>query len=101
MICSLYELRNKEIIDIKTGAKIGYVDDIEINTETAMVIALIVYGRPRFFGLFGRDDDMLLKCKEIEVIGEDTILVRFAEEDTSYVTKKSKKKSFGFESLCK
>ena len=69
MICSLSELRDKEVINIKTGAKLGYVDDIEINTDNATVIALIVYGRPRFFGLLGRDEDMIIRCKEIEVIG--------------------------------
>ena len=96
MICSLSELRDKEVINIITGAKLGYVDDIEINTDTATVIALIVYGRPRFFGLFGRDDDMIIKCKEIEVIGEDTILIKL--EDTQKIPKKH---SFSLENLYK
>ncbi|HOV41582.1 MAG TPA: PRC-barrel domain-containing protein, partial [Oscillospiraceae bacterium] len=49
MICSFQELRHKEVINIKTGAKLGYIDDIEVNVETASVIALVVYGRPRLF----------------------------------------------------
>lgn len=96
MICSLSELRNKEVINIQTGAKLGYVDDIEINTDNATVIALIVYGRPRFFGLLGRDEDIIIRCKEIEVVGEDTILIKIAETEKS-----PKKRSFSFENLYK
>ena len=96
MICSLSELRQKEVIDITEGIKIGFVDDIEIDTETASVIALVVYGRPRFLGLFGRDEDMIIHCDEISVIGRDTILIK--PRKPSEVTKKS---SFSIESLCK
>lgn len=96
MVCSLAELRDKEVIDIKTGAKLGFVDDIEINLERATVIALVVYGRPRFFGLLGRDDDIIIKCKEIEIIGVDTILIRMEEKEI-----KTKKHTFSFENLYK
>lgn len=96
MICSLSELKNKEVINIKNGAKLGYVDDVEINTETAAVIALVVYGRMRFLGLFGREEDMVIKCDEIEVIGEDTILIKPEEEE-----KIPKHRAFTFENLYK
>ncbi len=96
MICSLSELRNKEVINIMTGSKLGFVDDIEINTDNSAVIALIVYGRPRFFGLLGRDDDMVIRCREIEVIGEDTILIKLEEPE-----KVTKRHSFSFENLYK
>ena len=96
MICSLSELRQKEVIDITEGIKIGFVDDIEIDTETSSVIALVVYGRPRFLGIFGRDEDMIIHCDEISVIGRDTILIK--PRKPREVTKKS---SFSIESLCK
>lgn len=96
MVCSLSDLRNKEVINIKNGAKLGYVDDVEINTKEATVLALIVFGRPRFFGLFGRDDDIVIKCEDINLIGEDTILVSFEEITTS-----TKSRSFSVENLLK
>ena len=96
MVCSLAELRDKEVINIKTGAKLGYVDDVEINLESATVLALIVYGRPRFFGLLGRDEDIIIKCTEIEIVGEDTILIRTKEEEV-----KQKKRTFSLENLYK
>lgn len=75
MRCTLSEIRNKEVINIKNGARLGYVDDIEFETETASVKSFIVYGRTRFFGFLGREDDLIITCDEIEVVGVDTILV--------------------------
>lgn len=75
MKCTLSEIRNKEIINIKNGARLGYVDDVEFDTETAMIKSFIVYGRTRFFGFLGREDDLIITCDEIEVVGIDTILI--------------------------
>lgn len=75
MKCTLSEMRNKEVINIKNGARLGYVDDVEFETETASVKTFIIYGRTRFFGFLGREDDLVITCDEIEVIGVDTILV--------------------------
>ena len=75
MRCTLSEIRNKEVINIKNGARLGYVDDIEFETETASVKSFIVYGRTRFWGFFGREDDLIITCDEIEVVGVDTILI--------------------------
>jgi len=96
LVCSLSDLKNKEVINLKNGAKLGYVDDAEINTTEATILALIVYGRPRFFGLFGRDDDIIIKCKDIALIGEDTILVSFED-----IVINTKKRSFSVENLFK
>lgn len=77
MICSFSSLRNKEIVNIKTGLKIGYADDIELDTSNSNVVSIIVYGRSRAFGIMGRDEDIVIKCNNISLIGEDTILVNF------------------------
>ena len=44
------------------------------------VLSLIVYGRLRFFGLLGREEDRVIPWEDIEIIGEDTILVCWEEE---------------------
>lgn len=102
MICGLSDLRNKEVINVNNGEKIGYVDDIEIDTETSAVIALVIYGRERAWGLFGRDEDIIISCKEIKLIGRDTILVTQNSEETrgSYI-KPTKSKAFNLENLYK
>ena len=85
MVCSLSELRNKEVIDSKTGLKLGFIDDIQFDPATGNVISIIIFGRPRAFGLMGKDDDIIIKCEDIDVIGEDTVLVRFS--NTTICTK--------------
>ncbi len=75
MKCTLAELRNKEIINIKNGARMGFVDDVEFDTDDAMIKSFIIYGRTRFFGLLGREDDIILTCDDIEIIGVDTVLI--------------------------
>lgn len=69
------ELSNKEVINITTGEKLGYADDIIFETETSKLVSFIIYGRPRFFGILGRDDDCIVNCSDVEVIGSDTILI--------------------------
>ncbi len=75
MICRFEDLKCKEIINIKSGRRMGYADDIEFDSCTAKICKLIIYGRCRFFGLFGREDDYVICWSDIEIIGEDTILV--------------------------
>lgn len=96
MVCNFSDLRNKEVVSVQTGLKLGYIDDIEINTADKSVLSLIIYGRPRALGMLGRDDDIIIKCENIQLIGEDTILV--STSDSSIFTKS---RSFSVENLLK
>ncbi|MCH3973362.1 MAG: YlmC/YmxH family sporulation protein [Oscillospiraceae bacterium] len=71
----VYDLHRKEVINIRDGVRLGNVGDVEIDTVTASVAALVIYGRLRFFGLFGREDDRMIPWADIRLIGEDIILV--------------------------
>ena len=73
--CRVVDMRHKEVINIKDGTRLGCVCDVEIDTACAKLVSIVVYGRPRCFGLLGREDDIIIKWEDIEVIGEDTILV--------------------------
>ena len=75
MLCRMTDLREKEVIDISTGNRLGCVDDVEIDTCSAQLCALVVYGRPRCLGLLGREEDIIIPWREIEVIGDETVLV--------------------------
>ncbi|MGN0661133.1 MAG: YlmC/YmxH family sporulation protein [Oscillospiraceae bacterium] len=77
MTYSFSDFMCKEVINVKTGIKIGYVDDIEIHCEEARIVSIIVYGRKKCFGLLGREADVIIKWCDIDIIGEDTILVSF------------------------
>ncbi|MBQ8297597.1 MAG: YlmC/YmxH family sporulation protein [Ruminococcus sp.] len=83
MICSLEDIRTKEVIDILTGERLGFIDDVRMNLETSEIAALIIYGRDKLFGLLGKDEDIIIPCREIEVIGHDVILIRRSERTLS------------------
>jgi sporulation protein, ylmC/ymxH family len=80
MICSLEDLRRKEVIDITNGERLGYIDDAEMNLETSSVEALMIYGRQRFFGIFGREDNIVIPCSDIRVVGSEVILVKLSSK---------------------
>ena len=82
MCCRIVELRDKQVICIKDGTMLGCVCDVEIDTCEGKIISIVIYGRPKFWGIFGRCDDIVIPFKCIEIIGEDTILVNY--EPTQY-----------------
>ncbi|MGN0637807.1 MAG: YlmC/YmxH family sporulation protein [Huintestinicola sp.] len=80
MKCTFSELREREVISTSTGARIGFIDDLLIDTETGKILSLIIYGRSRMMGIMGREDDVVIACSDIEKIGTDTVLVS-ADDD--------------------
>lgn len=90
MICRLEDLRKKEVIDILTGERLGYIDDAEMNIEKSAVQSFVIYGRERFFGILGREDDVVIPCNEIKVVGNDVVLIKHSE--VSYITNTPKTK---------
>ena len=77
MNCRLTDLRQKQVICMKNGELLGSVGDVEVDTCSGCVVNLVLYGRPRFFGLFGRCEDIILPFSSVEVIGQDAMLVSF------------------------
>jgi len=75
MISSFYELRDKDVVNVNNGERLGRICDVDIDLETARVCALILPGKCRCLGLFGREDDITITWNEITLIGEDVILV--------------------------
>ena len=75
MISYFSELRYKEVIDIHSGQRLGYVCDAEFDEAEGRVISLITPGRAKLFGLLGREDDYILPWKCIARMGADIILV--------------------------
>ena len=78
MNCCIDDMRHKEVINVKDGMRLGNVCDLEIDTTNARVTAIIIYGRLRWFGLLGREDDVVIRWQDIQVIGDDTILVNYS-----------------------
>ena len=75
MECRLSDLRCREVINISTGTRLGYVGDALVDLRDGRIAALIVPGPARFLGLFGREDDYILPWPCITRIGPDIILI--------------------------
>lgn len=75
MVNYFSDLRYKEVIDINSGFRLGYVCDAEFDDGEGKIISLITPGKARFFGLLGREDDVVLPWSAIVRIGSDIILV--------------------------
>ena len=69
MICYFSELRYKEVIDIHTGFRLGYICDVELDDAEGRVVSLITPGRAKLFGLLGREDDYVLPWSCIVKVG--------------------------------
>ena len=75
MSCCIAELRNKEVICKSNGTRLGNVDDVEIDITNGKLVSIIIYGKSRMMGFWGKCEDITIPWCEIDVIGEDTILV--------------------------
>ncbi|MBQ7903122.1 MAG: YlmC/YmxH family sporulation protein [Oscillospiraceae bacterium] len=76
---SLSVLCEKDIISVSTGQNIGRADDIEFNEKTATVENLVVFGRPKLFGLLGRGKDIRIPWNDVITVGRDVILINSRE----------------------
>ncbi|MBO5160367.1 MAG: YlmC/YmxH family sporulation protein [Lachnospiraceae bacterium] len=70
----LCELKEKDVINVCCGKKIGCVVDIEFDKKSCHVTALIVSQGVHFFNLFCNDEVVIPWCC-IKQIGPDVILV--------------------------
>ena len=71
---TIRELCEKEVVQLEQGVCLGRADD--------RLQSLILLGRPRLFGLLGRDDSLTIPWQEIETIGTDAVLVHTALPQT-------------------
>ena len=75
---TIRELCEKEVVQLEQGVCLGRADDLAFDPATARLQSLILLGRPRLFGLLGRDESLTIPWREIEIIGTDAILVHTA-----------------------
>lgn len=69
------ELKQREVINISDGRKLGIVYDIEIDMDKGKVDAIVMPGTGRILGLFSKESDIVVNWENIKKIGADVILV--------------------------
>ena len=74
-VVKISELKQREVININDGRKLGIVYDVEIDMEKGTIDALIIPGTGRVMGLFTRESDVVVSWGNIKKIGTDVILI--------------------------
>ena len=92
MTCRIDELKNKQIVCVKDGYVLGFVSDVELDTENGNLTSLIIFGRLKFFGVLGREEDIVIPWSEIMVIGPETILV--STDSSAYLKLQPKRRRY-------
>ncbi len=80
MVIFLYkasDFRQKEVINIYDGQRLGFVCDVDIDMTNGKLNSIIVPGSGKFLGIFGKTEDYVIPWHNIKTIGEDIILVDF------------------------
>lgn len=75
------DISGKEIIDIKTGSRLGMLGqtDLEINEQTGQIEAFIIPDY-KWFGLKKEDTKISISWDMVKKVGTDIILVEYDEE---------------------
>lgn len=73
MDISLSELKEKEIINVFDGKKLGHIIDILFDIENGLVRGIVVPGEKKFFK---KSEDIFIPLEKLKKIGDDVVLVK-------------------------
>lgn len=83
------ELQMKDVIAMETGERLGYISDLDIDTQRGQLQGLVITLKGKAMGLFGKDGEIVIPWAQIVNIGADVILVK----KSNYSGVKSQQKS--------
>lgn len=69
------EFKQKEVINCRDGERLGYICDLDFDTQTGVITQIIVPGPCKIWGILGRDQEYVISYNCIKQIGTDVILV--------------------------
>ena len=69
------EMREKEVINICDGERLGNICDVDFEVKTGRICSLIIPGPCKVFGILGRDQEYIIPYDRIQRIGTDVVLV--------------------------
>ncbi len=72
------ELRSKQVVNLRDGSVLGCISDLELNSCTGEVTAIVLPGNGLLASLSNKNR-VVIPWRDIERIGKDTILVRVNE----------------------
>lgn len=72
------DMRQKEVINIESGKRLGFVCDVGFDLEEGKIQSLLVPGTGKG-SLFGKNQEILIPWDSIKKIGNDIVLVDFEQ----------------------
>ena len=75
------DLRYREVINVSTGQRLGYVADAEFDEQNGRILSFLVPGPRKFFGLLPGDTDYVFPWESIVRMEDDTILINLEGYD--------------------
>jgi len=69
------DLRQREVINIVDGKRLGFVTDLDIDLEKGIIKSIIIPGHNKIFSIFSKTGDYVIPWEQIKTIGSDVILV--------------------------
>lgn len=73
------DLRQREVINVADGKKLGFVSDLDIDLEEGRIRSIIIPAQGKFFSFFARTGDYVIPWEQIKKIGSDVILVELKD----------------------
>lgn len=70
------ELQMKDVIAMETGERLGYISDLDIDTQRGRLKGLVLTLKGKAMGLFGKEEELVIPWDQIVNIGADVILVK-------------------------
>jgi len=71
--------RQKEVVNLTDGRRLGYVSDVDINFEDGRMEAIVVSGTGKLMGVSNKDKELIIPFVKIKRIGDDVIIVDIEE----------------------
>ena len=74
-LVKISDLRQRDVINIIDGRRLGPIKDIDLDVEKGMVRSIILPSTTNLFGIFSRSEDVVVGWDNIKKIGVDVILI--------------------------
>ncbi len=85
------ELKEKEVINVTDGKRMGRVQDVIFDKDEGKVLGVIIPGERK---LFKKHDDIFIPIDELKRIGEDVILVKIYLNNDLFSNNRENKKIY-------
>ena len=77
MLLKEKDLKLKEVINIHTAEKLGYIKDVEISFQDGLIETVIIPKKPYFLNMFFKNRCFVIPWNSIVKIGRELVLVDY------------------------